>query len=377
VRALDRYTAEFILRQPYATFLKILVTPPAFIIPPEAAAFFGSSVSEHPVGTGPFRLAVWNRLEGITLVRNPSYWRADSLGRRLPFLQGVSVRLAGNPSLLVPEFLKGNSEVLVVDDPGLRQLQADPGFHRRFRVTTVPEGLTLRFFGITMNRGSILSRNPFLRRALAASFDREGLLRELHGLALEAASLPPRHLLGAAPAPRAGGPPPGVFPMARMSVGVTISTSIAAPDVDRMADAVRRCGLRATVQVRADGYYEHVVRDRPHLFRVSMQPVYPDPEEYYAMFWSKSPPTVNLSGYRSPAYDAVFERSMVEPDPERRGDLFRALETILRHDAPLILLTHEGPRHYVVPSYVRGFVLRSAMPDVALFWLDRHEDRLE
>jgi ABC-type oligopeptide transport system substrate-binding subunit len=83
---------------------------------------------------------------------------------------------------------------------------------------------------------------------------------------------------------------------------------------------------------------------------------------------------VNLTGYRSAAYDSVFDQSTIEQDSGRRRLLFRRLESILQRDAPLVLLTHEGPRHYVVPGFVRGLVLRFTTPDFALIWLDRHED---
>ena len=373
VRALDRNTAEFTLTRPYVTFLKLLSTPPAFIIPHESAGIYGRKTSVHPVGTGPFRLAVWENSGDIILVRNPSYWRRDSLGRDLPYVDEISIRLTGNPALCIPLFLKGETHFLVVNESEIRQLRSGSG--ASFMVTTVPEGLTVRFFGISMDPHSALGRRPALRRALAASYNRSALIRVLKGVALEASTLAPPHLIGTTAAGTVPRPDPSRFPQGDpLPAQLTISTTIRSPDVDRLAAAVKDLGMTPVLNVKVDEYYEHVVRERPDLFRVSMQPLFPDPEEYYAFFSSKSPASVNLTGYRSAAYDSVFDQSTIEQDSGRRRLLFRRLESILQRDAPLVLLTHEGPRHFVVPGFVRGLVLRFTTPDFALIWLDRHED---
>jgi ABC-type transport system substrate-binding protein len=47
----------------------------------EVVEFYGDKIAEHPVGTGPFRLAQWRRSSLIVLERNPTYrerlWDAE------------------------------------------------------------------------------------------------------------------------------------------------------------------------------------------------------------------------------------------------------------------------------------------------------------
>ncbi|WP_083914569.1 ABC transporter substrate-binding protein [Ilumatobacter nonamiensis] len=45
-----------------------------------------------PIGTGPFVMEEWNRGEQTTLVANENYWRTDSEGETLPYLDGINFR---------------------------------------------------------------------------------------------------------------------------------------------------------------------------------------------------------------------------------------------------------------------------------------------
>ena len=39
----------------------------------EVVEFYGDDIAEHPVGTGPFRLAQWRRSSFLAFDRNPNY----------------------------------------------------------------------------------------------------------------------------------------------------------------------------------------------------------------------------------------------------------------------------------------------------------------
>jgi peptide/nickel transport system substrate-binding protein len=52
-------------------------------------------VSDHPVGTGPFKFVSWTRWNELRLVRFENYWETDAQGHSLPYLDEIidSVRL--------------------------------------------------------------------------------------------------------------------------------------------------------------------------------------------------------------------------------------------------------------------------------------------
>jgi ABC-type transport system substrate-binding protein len=112
LRALDRYTLRFSLEQPRPRFLDSLAASDTLgAVAREAVEFYGNTIGEHPVGSGPFRLKSWRRSSRIVLERNPEYrevlydaWPAADdaegqailarlKGRRLPMVDEVDIAI--------------------------------------------------------------------------------------------------------------------------------------------------------------------------------------------------------------------------------------------------------------------------------------------
>jgi ABC-type transport system substrate-binding protein len=74
LRAVDRYTVQFKLKQPRPRFLESLAASDLFGAQArEVVEFYGEAIDAHPVGTGPFRLKQWRRSSLIVLERSPDY----------------------------------------------------------------------------------------------------------------------------------------------------------------------------------------------------------------------------------------------------------------------------------------------------------------
>ncbi len=131
LRALDRYTVQFTLGLSRPRFMDILAATDTYgAVAREVVQAYGDKIGEHPVGTGPFRLAQWRRSSQIILERNPGYrerlWDAQPAaddaqgqailarlkGRRLPLVDRVEVSIieAEQPRWL--SFLNGQFDVL-------------------------------------------------------------------------------------------------------------------------------------------------------------------------------------------------------------------------------------------------------------------------
>jgi len=116
MRALDRYTLQFKLGEPNPRFTDQLRDPARTgAVAREVVEFYGDKIMEHPVGTGPYRLAQWRRSSLIVFEKNPSYrdvfYREEApagdpqaqaaakalAGRKLPLIDRVEVSVIEQP----------------------------------------------------------------------------------------------------------------------------------------------------------------------------------------------------------------------------------------------------------------------------------------
>jgi ABC-type transport system substrate-binding protein len=128
--ALDRYTLQFRLGKPDPRFPDNLVDGSfTGAMAREVVEAYGDKIGEHPVGTGPFRLAQWKRSSRIVLERNPSFrevrWdetppagderlarmATEFKGKRLPLVDRVVVSIIEEPQPRWLSFLNEEQDV--------------------------------------------------------------------------------------------------------------------------------------------------------------------------------------------------------------------------------------------------------------------------
>lgn len=160
VTAVDQATVEFSLTTPYAPFPDLLVLG---ILPSESLRGGGEP---DPVGTGPYRLADWQRGKRMELAANKTYWDGP------PAIEKVTV------------------EFIADDDVRAKRLRADkldgaalpPALAARFATT---EGLQVVSHSAADMRAVVLpsdnpvTRDPAVRLALNHATDREQLLDDV------------------------------------------------------------------------------------------------------------------------------------------------------------------------------------------------------
>ena len=112
LQALDAHTLRFTLQASRPRFIQFLCAPDLRGAQArEVVEFYGESIGEHPVGSGPFRLKQWLRGSKIVLERNPQFreetYQAEPAaddaegqailarfkGRRLPMVDRVEVAI--------------------------------------------------------------------------------------------------------------------------------------------------------------------------------------------------------------------------------------------------------------------------------------------
>ena len=131
VRAMDRHTIQFKLKEPRPRFLSSIAGSDLLGAQArEVVEFYGDEIAAHPVGTGPFRLKQWRRSSLIVLERNPDYRDvrydaepaaddaegqailAQFKGRRLPMIDEVQISIINEAQPFWLSFLNGQLDAI-------------------------------------------------------------------------------------------------------------------------------------------------------------------------------------------------------------------------------------------------------------------------
>jgi ABC-type transport system substrate-binding protein len=132
IKALDRYSFQFNFAEPQPRFdMVVLYEGSAFgAVAREVVEFYGDKMMEHPVGTGPYRIAEWRRSSKIVLEKNPNYReefyeampdpsdaRAQAIyqqmkGRKIPIIDRVEIAIIEEPQPRWLAFLNGEHDYL-------------------------------------------------------------------------------------------------------------------------------------------------------------------------------------------------------------------------------------------------------------------------
>src|SRR5215471_8143355 len=147
LRALDPYTLQITLSQPYAPFINLLGMAQAQVVPREEVERLGADFGHRPVGTGPFRFVNWVAGEEITLEANEAYYD----GR--PFLDRLHHHIMTNHQVILAEFEKG-----ALDSVDLTGQEGTPlSSEARFRFVRKPL-LTTAFLWLDMRQSPLSER---------------------------------------------------------------------------------------------------------------------------------------------------------------------------------------------------------------------------
>lgn len=114
VEKVDTYTVRFRLPSVFAPFLESLAHEilPEHIYGPMVTSgtfTFSMGLDSNPsgiVGCGPFRLKKYLPGERVVLERNPFYWRKDSCGRSLPYLDEIIFVVLANQDRALLKFME-------------------------------------------------------------------------------------------------------------------------------------------------------------------------------------------------------------------------------------------------------------------------------
>ena len=348
----DDSTVVITLAQPLATFPKLLAMPAASVLPASAPA----DVSDHPMGTGPWKLVTWKHDDYLLFARNDHYWGGA------PEADSLRARIIAEPSTAVAEFESGNVDVVEIPPDETETWEHDPA--RKRLLTDVP-ALQFVYVAINTTRGPL--RDPRVRQAINDAVDTRTIVQQLiHGRGRVAAGVIPPSL-GGADTTRA----PYAYDVARArqllaaagypkGIDVELWTGTT-PIMVRVAEALQgylaAAGIRATIEQRDAATARAAARrGETDLFLKDWYADYPDAEDFlYPLLDSANMgPGGNVSFYHNPAFDRLLDQARREPDEAKRNLLYRQADSLAFADAPMLYL-YFYTQLYAVQPWIEGF----------------------
>jgi peptide/nickel transport system substrate-binding protein len=191
IKVVDPTTVVFTLVNADATFLNVLATPFASIVPKELAGADATAFSAKPVGTGPYLFKSYAKGQGATFVKNPAYWQA------------------GQPYLDLIDYKTGQDDnaMLLQIEAGTLDMMGDPLPPAQFTdVTTNPDYKDQIYHHTLVNTDYVFmdtqqpTSGPFsnvkVRQAVNYAIDKTAILQISHGAGVPANCIYPPDLAG-------------------------------------------------------------------------------------------------------------------------------------------------------------------------------------
>jgi peptide/nickel transport system substrate-binding protein len=357
-----------------------------------------SALYDRANGSGPFKLARWDKGAGVVLERNDSYWRAPAALRnvvlrvsadareRLLLLERGELDIAPVERRYLPR-MAGAPGIVVQD--GLPDFEADSVFllNQKIAADGNPwlgsarldgQGVPADFFA-----------DPDVRRGFMLAFDYERYLAEgFQGKAERSRGPVPRGVWGR---------------YDRMPLPVASTDSAKAAFMRAQKGQVWALGFRVPIaftESRSDYRLAcRIMKDRVQslnpLFQVDCRPIpqsqmldefrrrrlpafiyrwvldYPDPHNAVEPFLHSQGYFAALLGYNNPRVDAMVDGAAAEPDTTKRKKQYQELQLMASVDVPAVF-TADAWHAVVRRAKVLGFTYNPITPYGSLYEVSKN-----
>ena len=366
------------LTKPWPQILYLLAHLPTAPVAREAVEYYGKTLHNHPVGTGPYKLKEWKRGSRIVMVRNPGFRKElyptegaagdreagllQDAGQSLPFVDEARWQLIieDHPRWLT--FMRGRLDASGIPKDFYSQA-IDPG--RKLNPQMRAKGIILKkfrdpstyWYGFNME-DPVVGKNKPLRQAMSMAINRPEYIDIFTNNRAEVAGgpIPPlfREYDPEAVNPNCQFNPARAKELLeqakQINGGELPKITISMPGTDtffrQVGEYLTRSMAQVGLEVEIDylnwpSFQNQVKTKSIQVFSMGWVADYPDPENFMQLFYSKNiSPGPNNFNYRNPEFDVLYEQAAAMPDSSERVQLYRQMEEIVREDCPAIFLVH-------------------------------------
>ncbi|MFZ1785833.1 MAG: ABC transporter substrate-binding protein [Ferruginibacter sp.] len=367
------------LQRPFQSILGILSMQYCSIIPKEAIVKYKTEFRRHPVGTGPFQFVAWEEGQALILKKNEHYFEKDAAGNSLPYLDGIKVSFYDSKATEFLEFQQNRLDFIDDIDPSFKdEVLTKTGNLKKDWLDKIDlhkhPYLNIEYLGILVDTENILvTHSPLrlqkIRQAINYGFNRRKMmlyLRNSIGTAAESGFVPAglpsfdsvtvkgyhydmaksKQLLAEAGYP--GGKNLPEIKLLTIPIYGDLGTFI--------ANELMQVGIKVQVEViQKSLLMEQTSKSQAPFFRGSWIADYPDAENYLSVFYGKNPAPPNYTRYKNAAFDLLYEKALSEKNDSLRYSLYRQMDRIIIHDAPVVPLWYDMAIHLVHKNVVHFF----------------------
>lgn len=343
VDAPDDFTVVFRLKEPFVTLLWNLSGGAIGIVPYGS----GSEITNHPIGSGPFRFVSAEQDKEVVIERNDDYW-SDK-----PKLQRVRFAVVPDATTRALELRKGSADVTINSLTGDLELALERESNLQ----------VLHAHGTELSYLAFNTRDPILkdvrvRQAIAYAIDRQPIIHYLlRDLARPADSLLPPESWAYDPElthydhdperamqllEQAGYPAVnGVRFHLTMKTSTQESTRLLAAVLQQQ---LREVGIVLDIRTfESATFFADVTRGAYQMHSLRWVGGNEDPDMFEYVFHSRkfTPNGANRTFYSNPHLDMLIDQARGELDQEHRKRLYAEIQQILVVDQPYVELWYQ------------------------------------
>jgi oligopeptide transport system substrate-binding protein len=350
------------LKKPYAPFLGVLCMVNFAVVPKSAVEPDPQGFSDNPKGTGPFVFSSWDKGERIVLKANRDYF-LDS-----PKVDDLIFRIITDEKTRFENYKSGLLEHCDIPPSQIVEVRKNAALSSQ--ILGVP---AMDMYSYAFNcEQPPFKDNPPLRKALNYAVDKQNIIDTIWGGMVTAQNtfVPegmfyywadcPGYPYDVAKAKQlladAGYPEGKGLPELVLNVDLQPTNKLVAQAVQ---EDLRQIGVQVRIESTAWGpFLEKIYAGESLFFQNTWLADYPDPDNWlFSLLHSSQLGELgNISRWSNSDFDRMVAEAQVEPDQQRRADLYRLAEQLAYEEAPWLMLFWKNNSTLVQP-YVKGLAI--------------------
>ena len=368
-KAINDSIFQIELKKEFDPFLGILSMKYCSVVPHEIVTVLGDKFSKKPIGTGPFKFKKWDENVKLVLSKNKNYFEHDSLGQKLPYLDGIAISFIPDKKSEFMELLSGRLDMVsspensIIDQIFDYKGDLKPRFSSNFNLLKSPY-LNTEYIGFNIQNN--IKKDTLLRYAINSGVDRKKMMQYLRkniGYPAES-GIVPNGLNNSFYLPRYNYDPDLSKKLISIyksnndidEINITIVSDSQYLDIlEFIQSELQKIGVQVQIEITPPSILRQgKATGKFDAFRASWIADYPHVENYFSLFYSKNhtPKGPNYTFFSDRNFDKLYEL-IGNKKSISYEKISNNLENIIRRYSPIIPLYYDMSVR-IVPKNISG-----------------------